>query len=182
MASTCVCVLQAKVEIHVHVGWLNVCRCHSRLQPFSKDKLTLSARPTLFHCLPDLVYFAVRQIWSISLSVRSGLFHCLPDLVYFTVCQIWSISLSARSGLFHCPSDLVYFTVCQICHCPSDLAVCQIWSISLSTTISYTISARCPPLPPPPPPLPCPPPPSSPLRKRCLLCGKSCSGTRTTRG
>ena len=29
------------------------------------------------------------------MSVRSGLFHCLPELVYFTVRQIWSISLSA---------------------------------------------------------------------------------------
>ena len=30
--------------------------------------------------------------WSILLSARSGLFLCLPDLVYFTVLQIWSIS------------------------------------------------------------------------------------------
>ena len=32
---------------------------------------------TVSLCLPDLVYFTVRQIWCSSLSVRSGLFHCL---------------------------------------------------------------------------------------------------------
>ena len=73
--------------------------------------ILLSVRSGLFHCLSDLVSFAVYQIWSISLFARSGLFHCLPDVVNFTVCQIWPISLSARSGLFHCPSDLAYFTV-----------------------------------------------------------------------
>ena len=105
--------------------------------------LPLPSRSCLFHCLPDLVYFTVHQIWSttrsglfhystvrqiwfISLSTRSGLFHCPPDLVYFTVRQIWSISLSTRSGVFHCPPDLVYH---------------QIWSISLFRCLSVSQSS-----------------------------------------
>ena len=66
-----------------------------------------------------------------------GLFCHEPDLVYFTISQIWSISLLdqfwsilpwARSGLFHYEPNLVYFTMSQIwlhdtvyawtCHCP----------------------------------------------------------------
>ena len=99
--STCNSLLSSVLHVYIHHEFLCepmqcVCVCvyvcthaPASLKHVGKRLCQLPTRSGLFHSQPDLVYFTVYQIWSISLSTRSGLIHRLPDMVYFTVCKTW---------------------------------------------------------------------------------------------